>query len=368
MLKFQKQIKIKALNLAQIFEELRKKGITIYNLRKGPDFEADFVISCKHMALTKKILQKFDAQILEEQNLGAAKIRQLVFAHFFVFIALFVSGLGGFCASFYILKVDIRGTDMLTNTQIISFLQEKNIGVLKPKSSVQNQVLELDLLQNFSEISLVSVMLKGTTLVINIKEKENFLPQTQGDIVADFCGRITGLTLISGTANVKPGDIVKEGDVLVTAQTQLLGSVEAKAHITAEVWLESGACHYDKQIQSVRTGNFVVEKNILFCGLSVYSTKPNTAFKKFETETFVSKLKNTILPLTIQSAKKYELKEVEVETKFETVKNDIVANCKENALQKVLADDIIKEEKVVISEGPGFTRVNYVVVVERQIK
>ena len=366
MKNFKIKLKIKALNLAQFFEKLRQANIVVSLIKKGEDFKAEFIIAKKNLGAVKKILGNFNAEILEIQYVGAGNIFQIALSRICVPIALIVAFLVVYAANFFVFKVDIRGTEILSSAEIRQYLQSQNIGGLTNKNFINSPALELDLLENFPQISMVSVMIKGLTLVVNIKEKENYTPETLCDIIADFNGRITSINVISGTALVAVGDIVRAGDVLVCA-TSGNQTVKPEANITAEVWLESTYCHFETTYQTLRTGEKKVVNNVAFMGLPIYQNHTLSPFENYEVETLQTKLKNTIFPIQIQTTTYYEVETTEIKSDFETYKADIIDQCKKNALQQCAQGDIIKSEKSVITAGSGCTFVSYIVTVQRQI-
>ena len=366
MKNFKIRIYIKALNLAQIFEKLRQSNIVVSQIRKGEDFKSEFIIERKNLSFAKKILANFNAEILEIQDIGPVKFWKAAISRICIPVALMIAFLSMYAASFYVFKVDIRGLETLSTGEIREFLQSENIGYLTNKKSINTPTLELDLLENFPQISMVSVMIKGLTLVVNIKEKENYTPETLCDIIADFNGRITSINLISGTANVEVGDVVQAGDVLVSA-TSGNQTVKPEANITAEVWLESTYCHFETTYQTLRTGKKKVLNNVFCMSLPIYQSSAASPFENFEETTTETKLQNTILPIQIQTRTFYEVETIEIISEFETYKADIIDHCKKNALQQCAQGDIIKSEKSVISPGNGCTYVSYVITVQRQI-
>ena len=87
-------------------------------------------------------------------------------------------------------------------------------------TQIENQIQKVD------RVSLVSAIIKGNTLVINIKEKvynpeyedkENFKP-----IISVHNAIITEVTVIQGTPMVKAGQVVQKGQILVSPFVVLL--------------------------------------------------------------------------------------------------------------------------------------------------
>ncbi|MBR3790816.1 MAG: sporulation protein YqfD [Clostridia bacterium] len=367
MKNFKIKVQIKALNLAQIFEKFRQSNISVSQIKKGEDFRAEFIIYKKNLKIVKKILANFGAEILGFQHIGVSHIFQIALSRICVPIALIIAFLGVYAANFFVFRIDIRGLETLANSEVKAYLQSENIGYLTNKKAIDAAALELNLMENFPQISMVSVMIKGLTLVVNIKEKDNYNQNMQNDIVANFNGRITSINLISGTAEVAVGDIVHAGDVLVSA---ISGNqiVKPEANITAEVWLESTFCHFDTTYQTLRTGKRKILNNVFFMGLPIYQSTTTSPFEDFETDTSQTKLRNTILPIQIQTTTYYEVETIEIQSDFETHKQEIIEQCKKNALQQCAQGDIIKSEKSFInSTGNGCTYVSYVITAQRQI-
>ena len=73
------------------------------------------------------------------------------------------------------------------------------------------------------------------------------------------------------------------------------------------------------------------------------------------------------MPIQIQTITYYEVETIEIQSDFETHKQEIIEQCKKNALQQCAQGDIIKSEKSVVTAGSGCTFVSYIVTVQRQI-
>lgn len=130
----------------------------------------------------------------------------------------------------------------------MDYLEERGIHTAMKKSALDIETLEQGLREDYDLITWTSAQLKGTTLLIHIKENE--MPvyeskdsgQEQGmDLVAQKDGVITYMITRSGVPCVSCGDSVKKGDILVSGAVPVYNEdstvrkyqyVEADADIT----------------------------------------------------------------------------------------------------------------------------------------
>jgi sporulation protein YqfD len=369
-IKSETRFHVKTLNQEKLLNKISKK-FQISNVRRLNEKELCF--SCDF--LSSKNLQKFlkdnDIEILSIKHSGIfwrilslSKSLGLIFALVFCSIFYVVQ-------SQFILQYQIFGTENLQKTSIINFI-DANFG--RKISNIDTDNVEIMLADNFDEISFVSCIIKGQTLVLNIKEK--LLPDekygTFQPIISDKDAKITEIELISGTLAVSVGDIVKAGDVLV--EPFVINSagetvkVEAQAKITAEVYYVGTSEHYDKLVEVFRTGRICEQNYVTLFGLNLYSFKNENTFELFEVESQTSDLVvNNFLPLKLKKTTIYELSERVVETDFEEVKDEICEKARQKALENCKNYDKIIDEYYTIRHGSGVTIVNFCVTTQEEI-
>ncbi len=142
---------------------------------------------------------------------------------------VFVAGLLG-CLLFwvimagYIWNIEIEGNYVLTEDVLMDYLDEKGVHVAMKKSRLQIEDLEKALREDHDIITWTSVQIKGTTLLIHIKENEmpdyeQNMQQAQEDgidLIATRSGTVSYIITRSGVPQVALGDTVEKGDVLVS--------------------------------------------------------------------------------------------------------------------------------------------------------
>ncbi|MDD4815792.1 MAG: sporulation protein YqfD [Clostridia bacterium] len=366
------KLEIQGLNQEKIFNNFVKEKVDTFDIKRVSHSQTSFKISPKNFDKTQKILEKNQVKITKTKTLGLFNFYKNTLLRVGILIGFFACLILCFVANFFVFKIEVLGNELIKTEQIIEYLATNDIKLFCAKSALNTETMKLELLENFDKISMVSVIQKGSSLIINIKEKsenDEYLSGNYENIVSNFNGRITKLQLVSGTALKKVGDLIKIGDILVLASyvdssgnTQ---NIKADAIITAEVWYESRIIHYDSVIKTQPTGEKTQFYEISLMGLTIFSNKENIKYQYFEETITEKQFSNSILPLRIKYYTYIELATIEIVTDFQKVKNTLIDNCRQNALQQVAENDIITNENCTITEEFGSAKICYLVTVNK---
>lgn len=372
--KHNKKYKIKGVNLEKCFNNLIKNKIKLKNIIKNQDNTAEFYINYKNDKVLKQNLNKFNITILEEKDFGVQYFFRNLFFRVGLISACIISLIFLFISQMFIFKIEIYGNDKLSKTEIISELEKLGVNSFTPKSSLNLSKLESELLENMPEISLVSIITKGNSLILNLQEKViNDEYQNVGNfeaLKATASGRIKSINLKQGTLKVKVGDIVKEGDILVEPyiidSSGEKRSVKAEAEILAEIWFEARVTHYDSSMKTIKTGNKIVKDNIYFLNLPIYVDKKEVTFTEYEVSKNIINLSNFLIPIKIERITYEEITTIKEEIPFEDVKDELILEAKNLALEKAKNNSVVDEYHTVTSNA-GVTSISYVIVAEGDI-
>ena len=372
--KHNKKYKIKGVNLEKCFNNLIKNKIKLKNIIKNEDNTAEFYINYKNDKVLKQNLNKFNITILEEKDFGVQYFFRNLFFRVGLISACIISLIFLFISQMFVFKIEIYGNDKLSKTEIISELEKLGVNSFTPKSSLNLSMLESELLENMPEISLVSIITKGNSLILNLQEKViNDEYQNVGNfeaLKATASGRIKSINLKQGTLKVKVGDIVKEGDILVEPyiidSSGEKRSVKAEAEILAEIWFEARITHYDSSMKTIKTGNKIVKDNIFFLNLPIYVDKKEVTFTEYEVSKNIINLSNFLIPIKIERITYEEITTIKEEIPFEDVKDELILEAKNLALEKAKNNSVVDEYHTVTSNA-GVTSISYVIVAEGDI-
>ena len=154
-----------------------------------------------------------------------------------IFIALFMM-------SKFIWNIEIKGNTRISKTEIMEELNKNGlkIGTYKRKLNANSVINKVRL--DRGDIAWIGIDIEGTNAIVEIKETseapELIDENEYCNIVSNKEGMITKINVQNGTAVVKEGDIVKEGDTLVLGYLEGkytgIRYVHAKADIEAKIW------------------------------------------------------------------------------------------------------------------------------------
>ena len=361
---------IKGLNQERILQELAKE-VMLFKIDRIDKKMTTFCCPYTKHKKVQKLLRGKNIEIVSISHRGFLPSVIKLCQQYGTIAAIVISVILYAIQSPFVWKYKINGADKLNQAAVVNFVKQN---YSNNKHKIDTKDIEIALLDKFEEISFASCIIRGQTLVINIKEK--LLPdEIYGQfrpIISQKNGKITEIELISGTAVVKVGDYVQKGDVLVEPYTIDTDgkkmSIQADANITAEVYNTAQITHFEKFLETYKTGRQVEQTYVQLFGLTIYSYKPEMSFSMFEkVERKTSISKNNILPLEKVTTTYFELAQREVESKFEDVKEEYLAKSQEKALENCLKHDKIKEEYYTLKQISGATIINYCVVSVEQI-
>lgn len=129
--------------------------------------------------------------------------------------------------SSFIWTIEVQGNESISMHVIQERLKEEGCEVGDFKYLVDTSVMEKNILKKYSDISWISMEVKGTGLFVYIEESTstpefqdfNQIPsniRAEQDCVVEF------IVTRSGRPLVKKGDVIKKGDLLVTGELELL--------------------------------------------------------------------------------------------------------------------------------------------------
>lgn len=257
-------IQIKGLMPERLLNRALQDNIVIKNVKRQNSREMHADMRAKDFHLLKKYLRQTSCRVHIIKRYGApffiARFRSrklLLIGSVLLFAALI-------WASDRLWMVSIEGCETIPETMILRTLEENGIEIgVSTRGLVPSQIANMARGSD-ERIAWVGAKISGTVLRLEVVEAQivqDYVPDdTPADIVAKKDGLILDISALCGKANVKPGDVVKAGDVLIRgditrtdAQESMLvhasGSAIAQVYYTAKVTLPATA------LGQVRNGN-----------------------------------------------------------------------------------------------------------------
>lgn len=212
-------IRVEGLTLERLLNLAATYDIFLWDVKRLSSMVLEMKSTTKGFKEFKNIVKKVGCRIEIKEKVGfpflvwKLKERKALLSGLLLFLIL------TFLLSSTIWKIDIQGNQQTPKEEIISFLKENNISVGNLKLRMDKESIKDILVEHYDYFSFVSVSIKGTKLIIEVKEQD--LPPEKVDksypchIVAKKKGVIVKIVPKNGKAVVEKGQIVSEGDTLI---------------------------------------------------------------------------------------------------------------------------------------------------------
>lgn len=204
----------------------KNHDIHIWKL-KNEDETYKFELLAKDYKLLKRIAKKSKTIPMIDKKIGLPFLVNKYRKKKCFFIGIFLFFLLIHLLSLNIWNISIKGGMSYTQEALLEYLIKQDIYIGKRIRDIDCREIEENIRETYTDISWVSAEIKGTNLLINLKET-NIPEQGKQDtnpchIIAGKNGIITEIVTRRGTPIVKKGDIVKEGDILVSGIVEVIG-------------------------------------------------------------------------------------------------------------------------------------------------
>lgn len=359
-------IEIKALKIEKVLNAIWNKGIPVKNVIKLDLTTIMFDVDYENYDEIVSIVKRFKGKS-KIINKGGWLFR---FIELKKSISL-VIGIFIFFGIIYVLSNNIWSIDIETKENLTPFevrRQLESIGV-KPglkKSDINVYEIERKMQTINSQIMWIRARIEGSTLHLVIEEKIN-PPSTEtkesDSVVAKSDGEIKRVYTYSGNPAVVPGDIVKEGDILINPVQGREGfevDIKPKGRVIANTFYDK---YMEVQVNGEkleRSGNKQSDIYLRLWNKKIYLKKVINKFQYYDK----IEENNGVFNSTVY----FEKKAIKVDEDKDKIIDDA---CKklEDSLKKTLSNDVKIINKDITTEdiGEGKLLVKVIFTVEQDI-
>ncbi|CAK7071024.1 sporulation protein YqfD [Tissierella sp.] len=316
-------IRVEGLTLERLLNLAATYNIYLWDIKRHSNIVLEMKSSIRGFKELREIVKKVGCRVEIKEKIGFPFVimklreRKMLVAGFLLFLMTI------FLLTSTIWKVEILGNEQTPKEEIISLLKSNNISIGKLKFNMEKEAIKDILIDNYDYFSFISVNIKGTKLIIEVKEED--LPPEKIDksypchIVAKKKGVVVKVIPKNGKAVVEKGGVVNEGEILITGilnneNTQEHILVHAEGEVLALTRYSSiikepiikneekytGKVHKQKGIK-------IKDKGIMFMKGSI----PFSNYKEFEVEKDLFNLDKLGIEFPIKRVE-YEYREVEI--------------------------------------------------------
>ena len=221
----------------------------------------------------------------------------------------------------YVWNVEIQVEDNYEISNIKEDLEEAGLLIGMKKSKIETEEITNKIRLKRSDISWIGIELKGTNAIVKIvkaKEAPEIINENEfTNIVATKDGIITNIIAQNGTLQVKNGDSVQKGQILIKGEMEGkytgVRYVHSLGEVEAIVKYEKTEKFYYKKEENVRTGNKEEKYKIKLNNFQINFYKNLSNFKIYDTIEEEKKLKifsNIYLPISVIKITNYEVEQI----------------------------------------------------------
>ena len=292
--------------------------ILIWNLKREKGVKLHLNTGIEDFYKIIKIAKKLKCKIKIEKKRGIPfivnkykKRKIFLISLIIIFIALYIS-------SNYVWNIEIQVEDNFKLENIKNDIQNAGLQTGMKKNKVNTEEIVNKIRLKRTDISWIGISLKGTNAIVKIvkaKEAPELINEKEyTNIVAKKSGTITQIVAQNGTAQVKAGDKVEKGQILIkgTMEGKYTGIryVHSLGEIKAIVEYSETAKVPLKEEQKVKTGKKETKYGIKFDKFQINFYKPLSKFKIYDTIEEEKKLRvfsNLYLPISVKKITNEEL-------------------------------------------------------------
>ena len=261
----------------------------------------------------------------------------------------------------FIWNIEITGNETISSEEILNIVKDEGLETGKLKRKIDFKKIVEKIRLNRSDISWVGIKISGTNAVIEIVEADKAPNVINKDdycnIVANKDAMIVSANAQNGTLQVKEGDVVKQGSVLIAGwlEGKYTGVryVHATGQVMAKVWYSKKEKVYYKQNERKQTGNVEKKYSINIKNFAINFYKKLSKFEIYDTINTEKKLRissNFYLPFELIVKENHEVIEEEKNYSKDEAKQIGIDNIQEHEhkLHEFAISELSKLDNVTI--------------------
>ncbi|MBS5857412.1 MAG: sporulation protein YqfD [Clostridia bacterium] len=347
------RINIEGYYIERFINICRKENIPVWNIKKEKDIRLAFNIKIKDFKKICKIAKTTKCKLKIKKKKGFPFIlnrykKRKIFAIFLILVIILIV-----MSSNYVWNIEVIEENGNNLENIMQNLNQSGLAVGKRKSEINTKEVINKVRLERNDIAWMGIELKGTNAIVKVvksDEKPDIIDENEYcSIVADKAGIITKISAQDGTANVKVGDTINEGETLINGWVEGkytgIRYVHAKGEIQAKVWYTKHKFIEYNTTEKRETGNQEEKYAIKFNNFKINLGKGVSKFEIYDTIETENKFKifsDFYLPISIVKTTNKEIENVQKKYNKEEAK---MLGIKE--LEEELNNEIENKDNIV---------------------
>lgn len=298
--------------------------ILIWNLKREKSVKLHLNVGIEDFFRIVKVAKKLKCKVKIEKKRGIPFLLNKYRKRKIFLLSLIIIMIALYTSSNYIWNIEIQIEDNLELANIEEDIEQAGLEIGKLKSKIDTQEIVNQIRLKRNDLSWIGISIEGTNAIVKaVKAKEAPEIIDEKDycnIVAKKGGTITHIIAQNGTAQVKVGDKVEQGQVLIqgTMEGKYTGVryVHSLGEVKAIVQYSKTEQFPLKEEQKIKTGNQEAKYRIKFNNFQINFYKTLSKFKIYDTIEEEKKFRifsNLYLPISVTKITNEELEKISKE-------------------------------------------------------
>lgn len=323
---------IKGQNRTRLLNKLKNENIAIYNIVS--DSVTAFWVKQQDLKVVKHYAELFSVEVEVVDTNGLDKILKKSYKNISFIIAVVISMAVLFASTQFVYNIKVDCANDVHSNKVTLLLKENNLDKVIPKNKVDLKAVENLIMSNIEEVSFATCYIEGFSLMVKVvtNEKPKQSEQKQ-NLLSAYDSVVTRVMVRSGTSEVKVGERVRAGDVLIGGyhiadntpsdgeeNGDIIETI-ADGEVYGRVYTHKRFMLPEKNFTYIKTGKSKVKRQIGFNNWAILKAG-KSPYEYYELCKTNLKL-FSILPINITTYEYFELERVSIDqnTYIENLKN-----------------------------------------------
>lgn len=298
---------LSGLNLERFMNTVKKAGIPLLSVKRQD--QRTLVCECYSADLPglSQLAQEKGWRMQDTRPLGLSALLSALRRRPGIPIGLALAVALAIGLTQFIWRVEVHGAGPY-RAEIAAYLTQAGLKPGVPRAGLDAQALERALTRRYPAIAWFHVYVYNITLVVDVTQGVPMpeLPSAvPGDVVAQRGGIVDSVRVYAGTAAVKPGDVVRKGQVLIRgverAADEQYASVHARGVVMARCWQSHTVQMPLYDVSSAETGREVAQTQLCTPWYSLPQQLDSPDFLAYNTYVSTTPLGGCFFPVFIKN-------------------------------------------------------------------
>ena len=234
---------------AGVLNNAASEGIELWDVQSRDEHSLRLKTFEKNLARLERLARRAGCEVDIRKRVGGREGLRRVLRRPVLLAGLLVTALLLTASSLFVWNVEVQGTRRLSRGEVLRALEDCGFGVGSFWPGVKTDLLRSEVMVRLPELAWMAVNVSGSRATVAVAERQ---PKPEMYDAADVCslvaardGLVRRVNVLAGSAQVKEGEIVTAGRVLIAGSSDSINgmprAVRARGSVMADTWYELSA-------------------------------------------------------------------------------------------------------------------------------